>query len=166
MINQTLFDKLLELRLPAFRQGLREQIANPQYAQLSFEERLLLLVEQECTRRSDNRMQRRLKLADLPVRATYRRTRFRSRAQPGSASGARTRTVQLGRSGSQSPDPGSYRHWQDFPGLFLRHGCLPFGIYRSLYAYLPPDPFPPPRQNGRYLSQPLAFPHQNGSFDP
>ena len=76
MINQTLFDKLLELRLPAFRQGLREQIANPQYAQLSFEERLLLLVEQECTRRSDNRMQRRLKLADLPVRATIEELDF------------------------------------------------------------------------------------------
>ena len=42
MISQTLMDKLLQLRLPAFRDGLREQIANPQYASLSFEERLLL----------------------------------------------------------------------------------------------------------------------------
>ena len=44
MISQTLMDKLQQLRLPAFRDGLREQLSNPQYAELSFEERLLLLV--------------------------------------------------------------------------------------------------------------------------
>jgi hypothetical protein len=49
MISQTLMEKLLQLRLPAFRDGLREQISNPQYAQLSFEDRLLLLVDLECT---------------------------------------------------------------------------------------------------------------------
>jgi DNA replication protein DnaC len=70
MISQTLFDKLLELRLPTFREGLREQMSNPQYAALSFEERLLLLVEQECTRRSENRIQRRMKLAEFPLPAT------------------------------------------------------------------------------------------------
>jgi DNA replication protein DnaC len=70
MISQTLFDKLLELRLSAFREGLREQAANPHYAELSFEERLLLLVELECTHRSGNRIQRRLKLAEFPMPAT------------------------------------------------------------------------------------------------
>jgi DNA replication protein DnaC len=69
MISQTLLDKLLELRLTAFREGLREQISNPQYVQLSFEERLLLLVDLECTRRSDSRIKRRLKLAEFPVQA-------------------------------------------------------------------------------------------------
>jgi DNA replication protein DnaC len=44
-------------------------MANPQYAQLSFEERLLLLVDIECARRVDNRTQRRLKLAGFPIRA-------------------------------------------------------------------------------------------------
>jgi len=70
MISQTLMEKLLELRLPAFRDGLREQISNPQYAQLSFEDRLLLLVDLECTRRLDSRTKRRLKLADFPMQAT------------------------------------------------------------------------------------------------
>lgn len=69
MISQTLMDKLLQLRLPAFRDGLREQISNPQYAQLSFEDRLLLLVELECNRRLDSRTKRRLKLAEFPMRA-------------------------------------------------------------------------------------------------
>jgi DNA replication protein DnaC len=70
MISQTLMEKLLQLRLPAFRDGLRDQISNPQYAQLSFEDRLLLLVDLECTRRLDSRTKRRLKLAEFPMRAT------------------------------------------------------------------------------------------------
>lgn len=69
MISQTLMDKLSQLRLPAFREGLREQATNPHYAELTFEERLLLLVDMECTRRLDNRTQRRLKMAAFPIRA-------------------------------------------------------------------------------------------------
>jgi DNA replication protein DnaC len=69
MISQTLLDKLLELRLTAFREGLREQSSNPHYADLSFEERLLLLVELECTYRSASRIKRRLKLAEFPMPA-------------------------------------------------------------------------------------------------
>jgi len=69
MISQTLMDKLLELRLPAFRDGLREQISNPQYAELSFEDRLLLLVELECNRRLDSRTRRRFKQAEFPIMA-------------------------------------------------------------------------------------------------
>jgi DNA replication protein DnaC len=69
MISQTLLDKLLELRLTAFREGLREQASNPHYANLSFEERLLLLIELECTRRSVSRIKRRLKLAEFPMPA-------------------------------------------------------------------------------------------------
>jgi DNA replication protein DnaC len=70
MISQTLMEKLLQLHLPAVRDGLREQISNPQYAQLSFEDRLLLLVELECNRRLDSRTKRRLKQAEFPMQAT------------------------------------------------------------------------------------------------
>lgn len=69
MISQTLMDKLQHLRLPAFRDGLREQLSNPQYAELSFEERLLLFVDMECTRRLDHRTQYRIKLANFSMHA-------------------------------------------------------------------------------------------------
>ena len=69
MISPTLMDKLTQLRLPAFRDGLREQSANPQYAELPFEERLLLLVELECNRRLDSRTRRRFKQAEFPIKA-------------------------------------------------------------------------------------------------
>ena len=58
-----------QLRIPAFRKGLREQASNPQYTTLSFEERLLLLVELEYSRRTDNRIQRRMKLAEFPMQS-------------------------------------------------------------------------------------------------
>jgi DNA replication protein DnaC len=69
MSDTVLFDKLLHLRLPAFREGLREQQANPKYAELSFEERLALLVDQECTRRLGNRTRRALRAASFPLQA-------------------------------------------------------------------------------------------------
>ena len=70
MLTQPLLDKLAQLRLSAFRAALEEQLHNPQYADLAFEDRLSLLVDRECTHRDNNRFQRRLKAARLPLPAT------------------------------------------------------------------------------------------------
>jgi len=70
MLIQPLLDKLIQLRLPAFREGLQEQLRNPQYAALAFEERLALLVDLECTRRRDRRIHRQVKQAAFPQTAT------------------------------------------------------------------------------------------------
>lgn len=76
MTDTVLLDKLLHLRLPAFREGLREQQANPKYTDLLFEERLALLVDQECTRRHDNRIRRTLHVAAFPLQATLEELDF------------------------------------------------------------------------------------------
>lgn len=70
MLIQPLLDKLIQLRLPAFHDGLQEQLRNPHYAELAFEERLALLVDRECTGRHDRRTQRRIKLANFPYPAS------------------------------------------------------------------------------------------------
>ena len=70
MLTQPLFDKLTQLRLPAFRDALEEQLHNPQYTDLPFEDRLGLLIDRECIRRENNRLQRRLRQARLPLPAT------------------------------------------------------------------------------------------------
>jgi DNA replication protein DnaC len=70
MLTQPLLDKLTRLRLPAFRVALEEQLHNPQYTELSFEDRLGLLIDCECTHRDNNRLHRRLKAAQLPLPAT------------------------------------------------------------------------------------------------
>jgi len=70
MLTQPLLDKLTQLRLPALRAALEEQLHNPHYADLPFEDRLGLLVDCECTYRDNNRLQRRLKAARLQLPAT------------------------------------------------------------------------------------------------
>ena len=49
MLLQALLDKLTLLHLPAFRRGIEEQLNNSKYAELSFEERLSLLVDLESS---------------------------------------------------------------------------------------------------------------------
>ncbi|MFO7943100.1 MAG: IS21-like element helper ATPase IstB [Anaerolineales bacterium] len=61
--RQILFDQLAVLRMPAFRQALEEQFTSPHYEELPFEERLTLLLEEECTQREHNRIQRRIRKA-------------------------------------------------------------------------------------------------------
>ncbi len=70
MLTQPLLDKLVQLRLPAFRAALEEQLHNPQYADLPFEDRLGLLIDRECMHRANNRLTRCLKAARLPLPAT------------------------------------------------------------------------------------------------
>lgn len=70
MLNQPLLENLSQLNLSAFRTALEEQLQNPQYAELSFEERLGLLVDIEITRRANNRLRRRIKSAHFPLQAT------------------------------------------------------------------------------------------------
>jgi DNA replication protein DnaC len=69
MLLQPLMDKLTLLHLPAFRKGIEEQITNPHYADLSFEERLALLVDLELLQRDNSRLQRRLKKAHFHLDA-------------------------------------------------------------------------------------------------
>ena len=70
MLTQPLLNKLSKLKLSGFRLALEEQMQNPHYAELSFEERLGLLVDIETTRRANNRLRRRLKSARFPLQAT------------------------------------------------------------------------------------------------
>ncbi len=70
MLTQPLLEKLSQLHLSGFRRAFEEQQQNPQYAELSFEERLGLLVDIELTRRTNNRRRRRIKAARFPLQAT------------------------------------------------------------------------------------------------
>jgi DNA replication protein DnaC len=71
MSTQVLFDQLLELRLPALLEALHAQQSNPQYTELTFEDRLALLVEHECLKRRENRVQRNIRAAAFPMQAAF-----------------------------------------------------------------------------------------------
>ena len=67
-----LMTQLRQLRLSAMAHALETQAAQPQtYAELSFEERLGLLVDQELTEREQRKLQRLLKRAKLKLPARF-----------------------------------------------------------------------------------------------
>lgn len=70
MLREPLMQKLTRLRLPGFREGLEQQWQSPHYSELSFEERLGMLVDLECTRRDDSSLRRRVRAAHLALPAS------------------------------------------------------------------------------------------------
>jgi DNA replication protein DnaC len=69
MLNQQTIGKLRELRLNGMAGAFELQLSTPITHSLSFEERFGLIVDQECTHRSDQRMKRLLKGAKLQLNA-------------------------------------------------------------------------------------------------
>jgi DNA replication protein DnaC len=65
MLTHSTIEGLKTLRLPAMASGLLEQRAHPDYHELSFEDRLGLLVERELLQRQNRRLERVLKAAKL-----------------------------------------------------------------------------------------------------
>ncbi len=65
MINQSTTDKLIEMRLTAMADALRMQEKDPSMKELSFEDRIGLLVDIEYTSRKNNRLKRLIRNADL-----------------------------------------------------------------------------------------------------
>lgn len=70
MLTQPLLDKLNQLGLSGCRAALEEQWRSPHYGELTFEERLGLLLDVETTRRTNNRLHRRIRAAHFPLPAT------------------------------------------------------------------------------------------------
>lgn len=64
MMNQTL-EKLSAMRLPVMEQEYRRQMELPALSELSFEERLAMLVDAEWLSRQNKKLQRLLKAANL-----------------------------------------------------------------------------------------------------
>jgi len=65
MLAHATVDKLSALRLPAFAEALQRQLGNPEFAALSFEDRVGLLVDAEWTHREQRKLRRRLQQANL-----------------------------------------------------------------------------------------------------
>lgn len=77
LINVTL-DKLQALSLGGMARAFTEQLESPSYGELSFEERLGLLVDREATERENRRLARRLKAAKLRSDAVIEDLDFRA----------------------------------------------------------------------------------------
>nr|WP_323863067.1 IS21-like element helper ATPase IstB [Xenorhabdus sp. 5] len=86
MMNN-LYEYLTELRLTGFREALRQQLSLPtSYHELSFEDRLLLLVEEEITHRRNQKGERLIRQARFRLQGElealdYRASRGLEKAQ-------------------------------------------------------------------------------------
>jgi DNA replication protein DnaC len=78
MLHYTTVEGLKTLRLPAMANGLLEQREHPNYAAMSFEDRLGLLVDRELLQRENRRLERVLKLAKLRSRGVIEDIDFAS----------------------------------------------------------------------------------------
>ncbi|MFC3041893.1 IS21-like element helper ATPase IstB [Virgibacillus xinjiangensis] len=65
MTTDNTLTKLNEMRMSAMAETFREQLRDPQYQELSFEDRFGLLVDIEWSRRQNNKLDRLIKSAEL-----------------------------------------------------------------------------------------------------
>ncbi len=77
MLHQTM-DQLAEMKLSGILAGLREQLEGDGYADLTFEERIGLLVDKEYLLRENRRLTRRLQEARLKIKAEVENVDFQT----------------------------------------------------------------------------------------
>lgn len=78
MLLQQTMERLSEMKLSGILAGLKEQVDGDGYSDLSFEERLGLLVDKEHLLRENRRLTRRFQEARLKVRAQVEDVDFRA----------------------------------------------------------------------------------------
>lgn len=78
LVNPTI-EKLVRLKLTGMRQALEEQFQLPEVVELSFEDRLGLLIDREITERENRRLKRRLSVAKLRQQACMEDIDYRHR---------------------------------------------------------------------------------------
>lgn len=77
MLTQPIFEKLEELRFYGMLKALQEQFQMPDIGELSFDERLGLLIDREVTEREDRRLKTRLRKAKFRQNACVEDIDFR-----------------------------------------------------------------------------------------
>ena len=77
MLNHPTLEKLHALKLTGMLKALRDQMTMPEVSDLSFEERLGLLVDREMTARHERRLQTRLHQAKLRLSAALEEVEYR-----------------------------------------------------------------------------------------
>jgi hypothetical protein len=78
MLNQATLEKMQEMRMHALAEAFEQQFASSQYAELSFEERVGLLIDTEWTSREQRKLTRRLKAARLRYQASLEDVDFKT----------------------------------------------------------------------------------------
>ena len=67
MLTNETISKLNDMRLGSMAKQFEEQMSNPRYAKMSFEDRFSILVDTEWTTRKNNHLKRLIKNADYSM---------------------------------------------------------------------------------------------------
>lgn len=78
MLNQATVEKMHAMKLAAMVESFQHQLGSPQHAQLTFEERLGMLIDAEWTRREQRKLARRLHVAKLRYPASLEDVDFQT----------------------------------------------------------------------------------------
>ena len=76
MLHNQNMDKLTQMKMTGFVDGLKEQLHNPDYQDLTFEERIGLLVDREYLYRQEKKVTSRLREAKFRFKATVEEVDF------------------------------------------------------------------------------------------
>lgn len=79
MLTQQTLAQLQRLKLTGFAHAFEQQLQQPEFDSLSFEERLSLLVQSEMTWRDNHRLKRLLRLAKLKQQASVEQIDYQAR---------------------------------------------------------------------------------------
>lgn len=131
LIHQTA-EKLKEMRLGAMAELLLNQESQGAAAELSFEERLGLLVDYEWTNRQNKKLKRLLKNARLKIDACLEDTGYQHPRKPGKKLMTHLSSMQwllAPKRALKRP----HRRRQDLSCLCLRKPGLPSRVQRALF---------------------------------
>lgn len=78
MLNEQTFDKLYTMKLTGMAEGFKEQLEQPSFRDLSFEERFGILVDRQWTWKENKRLKRLLRDAKLKLQASPEDIDFRT----------------------------------------------------------------------------------------
>ena len=78
MLNEQTFDKLYTLKLIGMAEGFKEQLEQPSFQDLSFDERFGMLVDRQWTWKENNRLKRLLKEAKPKLQASVEDIDYRT----------------------------------------------------------------------------------------
>src|SRR4030067_76900 len=78
MLNEQTFDKLYAMKLIGMSEGFKEQLEQPSFRDLSFEERLAILVDRQWSWKDNKRLKRLLQDAKLKLQASLEDMDFRT----------------------------------------------------------------------------------------
>jgi len=157
VLNQPTLEKLHALRLHGMAEAFRAQSEQTGIAELSFEERFALLVDQQWTWRQNRALERRLAKAKLRHRASVEDIDFRA-PRGLDRTLLRSPKAQLGcvsiRTFSHRPD----RDREELSGLCSGREGLPRWVHRLLHPGQPTVSRPGSGTRRRKSAQP-ARPH-------